>query len=289
MKSMFIPLLIGATSSSLVFADTPLVQPGSGYDSSIQRIAPQICYAAESQGTTPPANTVYSALSFSDLLTNMRYAYSNSNEYGSVEEAYMAPLQEDNKNLTYSTFYITYWDHSLSIFDGMDALNATGKSLYNPDPQAQSLFDKNCGDHVITSYSEGALFTGAMHIQFDTESDAGDYVNATRSTNNDLMSRANSLATIAQQDHLTGKVTIQAFQRGGDPSKIGALLPINSAGYYSISCDIQDMQSCINAAHAIYDYMTVTLPPQIDFHQNKGITPLGLGFVTALPKRYFGL
>ena len=151
-KSFVITLsaLAFISMTSTAFADTQDIQPGGGIISSPNRVAPSVCYAAQSVGTSERQSFLQVGVDFNDLLSTIRYSYSNPGAYGTIEQSYMLSLQEDDKSKTYGTVFINSLENNLNLSGaGLDALNPVGKQYYNSNPQDPSVFDKNCGDRYI--------------------------------------------------------------------------------------------------------------------------------------------
>lgn len=288
-----------ATTSSLSFADSIDLQPGSGYVSSTKSIAPSICYAMDPGTIEGPEGLMSPGERFDRLIRSVSYddRPESSKFYPKAEVAFMSALSEnspasDGYGYGYGAYLLTYRKQIFHAHYGLDhALNETGKQFYNADPKQQEIFDKNCGDYVFTAYPEGIFFIAGLRVHFSNAQQAETYRVKSLSTNDNLLSRINSIKTLTENYSLSGTVTIQAYQEGGDPSQLNSILTANDEGFYDLSCDLRDLEPCINATNAMYDYFGNVLPAQTNFNSNIGIVPLNSlpGLRGRIPKIYLGL
>ena len=296
MKNHLLSLTLMLIAPGLCLANEPNLTPGSGLVTATNSISPSVCYAVSATpNTTGPYGMAGGGLDMFDFEQAIGYWDDGSpnikNIYPAAEISYMTTLTEDTQSSSYPNYWLGYWlvQPQLTGYK-LDALNDTGKKFYQPDPAKQSSFDQNCGDSFISQYAEGALFTGAMHVRFDTGVQKETYRVAGLNTSQDPLSRLLLLNSLAQQNQFSGTVTIQAYQQGGDPSQLSSVLPQNTKGYYSLSCAISNLGPCISAMQSLDSYAANVLPTQVSFNNpEKGLVPLRYMEMETDPKKTLGL
>jgi hypothetical protein len=65
------------------------------------------------------------------------------------------------------------------------------------------------------------------------------------------------IQNVANAHGISGKVTIEAYQVGGNPSELAKILNKDEKGnYYAAMCSLTDMISCQKAVNGLLDYAT---------------------------------
>ena len=80
-----------------------------------------------------------------------------------------------------------------------------------------------------------------------------------------FFSIAGEIERVTRQLNITGKVTMQIYQIGGDPTQIGKSFEKDQSGtYYFMKCSFTDMSSCQKYINSLVDYATNKFPTQIN-------------------------
>jgi len=280
----FLLLLLCCVVSSNIFA----LSDFSGYGINVDplKLAPNACYASKVNSSSP-FGIIADGLDYDEML-NYLQASTQDPKYGSEFTAYINALSKNTDDVSqYDYAWLLGDDTSLLIQGyGLKALNKQGQEIYNTQ---KNLFDIKCGGYALSQYLNGSLITAALTIHFSNPAESEDYRIKTLSDPRMLYNRIQILQTLASQYKYSGTVTIQAIQLGGTPSALATTGMIkNVKGYYALTCNLEDMQKCIDATNGYYNYITHNYPEQIDTSTGKGLIPL-LAELRDIPKRYLGL
>jgi hypothetical protein len=207
----------------------------------------------------------------------------------SAEANYMRSMEELDYSLSLNYFSYAFNTISVDLAGyGLGILNSNGQSAYangqNP------YFGIICGDQYISSYDQGAMLIMGLNIELSSSSAKQEFNSAVKGAFGNIFSAATQVSSIASQLHIQGTVVMQAYQMGGEPSQLANILSKDINGdYYALSCSIQNMADCTNAANGLLNYAQSNFPGQFSVASNTGLTPLGSGFVHYEPVRYLGL
>lgn len=271
------------------------IAAGSGYSSDSQQIAPQACFNVASSPASGQQSYAQlgAAMYFSDIQNSLKIDVSTKGGVGmfsaSAEASYMRSMED--KDYSLSLNYFTYALETVSVNlagYGLQALNSFGQEAYNNGNNPY--FGLLCGDNYLTSFDQGAMLIMGINIEFDSHQAKQQFSAAASGGFGDIFSASASISKIASQYNLQGSVSMQAYQIGGNPAELSNILSKSSNGdYYALSCDINNINNCQMAASGMLDYAKYNFTTQISFANNKGLTPLGLGYVEYLPIDYLGL
>lgn len=301
MKTFLLLILTVVISSLYPAFATPVsvqdtgITAGAGYSNDTQQVAPQYCFAAKAGPLSGVENhlNLDTALSFTDIEQQLKFSVSASGGYGmfsaSAEASYLR--QVEDKDYSFSLNYYEYADGTVPVQlegFGEKALTPVGQQFYQ-DGQ-NKYFGVSCGDNYISSYKEGALLTMALNIKFRSHYEKEEFEAKAGASYANIFSASAHIQEIATTYHMEGQVSIQAYQRGGEPSQLSKILSKDPDGkYYVLSCDIQHMDDCTRAADGLLAYARNDFPNQFSFEHNTGLTALGLGFASYEPIYRLGL
>jgi hypothetical protein len=270
--------------------------PGSGFSHDTQQIPPNTCYDTIVTATTGQQGTINlnTAMSFSDFQKQMHFNVEVEGGFGmfsaEADADYLRSIQDLDYSLSlnYSEFlYDTVMDRLVG--PGQKALTESGKEIYN-DPKINKYFGVLCGDDFISAYQQGASLLMGINIRFNSHFDKEQFNAHASASFGNLISASTTLQTMSQQYNLHGTVIIQAFQKGGNPAELSKILSKDTSNtYYALSCDLQHMDSCVKAANGLLTYAVENFPKQISFNPDKGLVPLGSGFIQHDPIAEYGL
>lgn len=270
--------------------------PGGGYSHDTQQIPPNVCYNTVVTATTGQTGTVNlnTAMSFSDLEKLLHFNVEADGGFGmfsaEADADYLRTIQDLDYSLSlnYSEFlFDTVMDRLVG--PGQNALTESGKEIYN-DPNINKYFGILCGDEFISSYNQGASLLMGLNIRFSSHYDKETFSSHASASFGDLISASTSIQTMASQYNVHGTVIIQAYQKGGNPAELSKILAKDPGGiFYALSCDLQHMDNCVKAANGLLTYAVDNFPKQISFNPDKGLVPLGSGFIHHDPISEYGL
>ncbi len=305
-----VPVFGGTQSSADPIHDIPInryikhagsnnlgaIIPGSGYSHDTQQIPPNVCYDTVITATTGQQGTINlnTAMSFSDFQKQMHFNVEVDGGFGmfsaEADADYLRSIQDLDYSLSlnYSEFlYDTVMDRLVG--PDQQALTDSGKAFYN-DPKYYNNFGVLCGDDFISAYQQGASLLMGINIRFNSHFDKEQFNAHASASFGNLISASSQVQSMSQQYNLHGTVIIEAFQKGGNPAELSQILSKNTGGtYYALSCDLQHMDSCVKAANGLLTYAVENFPKQISFNPDKGLVPLGNGFIKHDPIAEYGL
>ncbi len=275
--------------------DSGDISPGRGYSSDSQQIASQICYNVTAGPVSGQRSYIKlaTAMSFLDFQRDLHVDVTAKTKFwifsANAEANYMRSVQ--NKDASMSLNYYQYAAGDVSINSsgfGKAALNKFGEAAYQNGQNPY--FGLVCGDNFIYSYKEGALIALGINIEFKSSSGKEQFKAIAGGSFADIFSASVDIQKIINQTKIAGSLSIQAFQAGGDPAQLAHILSKDPNGdYYATSCSLSAMTYCVKAANGLLDYAKNNFPKQFSFQDNKGLSPLGVGFIQYVPIEFIGL
>lgn len=271
------------------------IEPGYGYSSDMHQTAPFACYQQTATENPHDESIVRlsQAMSYSDFLSTVHASFNASGGYGlfsaNADADYFRSLQDRSYSLSLNYAYVLYRNNNLQLGGyGEKALTPWGQSAY--DSGDNPLFGVTCGNNVYTSYALGASLLMSIEIKFASSEEKQTFTAHAGASFGDIANASAEINKEVNQYHLHGSVTIQAYQSGGTPSNLNKILSKNSEGtYYALTCHLDKMDDCIQAANGILAYAQNEFPKQISYSQNKGLSSLGIGFASYQPISKIGL
>ncbi len=270
--------------------------PGAGFSHDTQQIPPNVCYDTVVTATTGQQGTINlkTAMSFTDIEKLLHFSVEADGDFGmfsaEADADYLRTIQDLDYSLSlnYSEFlYDTVMDRLVG--PGQHALTESGKEIYN-DASINKYFGILCGDDYISAYQQGASLLMGLNIRFSSHFDKEQFSAHASASFGDLINASTQIQTMASQYNIHGTVIIEAYQKGGDPAQLSKILAKDKSGvYYALSCDLQHMGNCVKAANGLLTYAVDDFPQQVSFNPDKGLVPLGNGFVTHDPITEYGL
>ena len=268
---------------------------GGGYSTDSQQVTSEMCYNATASVLSGQTSSLEldTAQSFLDIQKESRMSIDVKGGVGmfsaSAQASYLNSMEDKEYSMSLNYFSYAYATASVQIaWNGLDALTATGKSFYNNG--TNPYFGLVCGDQYITSYDAGAMLLMGINIDFSSKYQKEQFNAHIGASFGNIFSAAGEVSQTASQFGISGSVTIQATQTGGDPSQLSHILSKNGNGdYYALTCSLSAMSDCISAASGMLDYARNDFPTQFSFKDNTGLTPLGAGFMKYNPIYYIGL
>lgn len=85
-------------------------------------------------------------------------------------------------------------------------------------------------------------------------------------------------------------MVIHGFQEGGNPSELGRILNQKCGDHYcAAACDITNMAACNSAVDGLLRYASENFPNQVNFQENRGLSPYPVGFASLTSIKFLGL
>lgn len=259
------------------------INPGRGYSSDTEAIAPTTCYNPISitRGAQTSQINFSTAQSVSNIASMFNVSTSLSSGYGifgmSGMMSYLDEVSENNYSMSFN--YSQKVSQAVQMqysYDPMTSLNSTGQAIYangtNP------MFRLFCGDTLITSYEEGAGLILSMQVNFSDATSKQTFKTAVGGSVLGFATASAQIQNIATAYHLQGQLVVQAYQIGGSPQELSMIFK-NPSNIFK--CDINNTAACQSAATTILDYASNAFPNQFGKDNNIWTSPLvptgGLG------------
>ncbi len=242
------------------------IEPGRGYSSDAEAIAPTTCYnpISVTRGAQSAQIDFSTAQEISHIASQFNVGVALSGAYGVFGMSGMMSYLDDVSENSYSMSFnysekVAQAVHMQYSYNPMTSLNATGQAIYangtNP------MFRLFCGDTLITSYEEGAGLILSMQVNFSDSASKQVFKSAVGGSVFGFGSAAAQIQDTATAYHLQGQLVVQAYQIGGHPEQLSKILQ-NSNNIFK--CDINNTTACQNAAATILNYASNDFPSQFN-------------------------
>lgn len=271
------------------------INPGGGFSSDTQQTAPELCYNATISSLSKPTSTIDlgASQSFYDIQNTIKESITAKGGFGmfsaSASASYLRSIEDKyySLSLSYHAIYHSTTNVQLGGY-GQNVLTDFGKEIYNDGNNPY--FGLVCGDQYTKSFEQGALLLLSINLEFKNNVQKEEFNAHAGASFGNVFSASGDIQKVASQYSIDGLVSMQAYQIGGYPSQLSKILNKDGNGdYYVLTCSLQNMDNCINAASGMLDYAVDNFPNQISFQNNTGLTPLGIGWASYQPIYYVGL
>jgi hypothetical protein len=271
------------------------IYPGKGYSLETRQLSRFICYDTTVRYAHPQgAMRFSSAMSYNDLVKMFTFdASANLNLSFFSSDAklnYLKSIQDTS--YSYSLSYGQYAMNTVYIEPksfGIETLNNKGKKIFEYYG-INSKFNKFCGDSFITSYKQGAIIIMSLNLIFDNMQQKEEFKAHIGSSVGNIARLAADIQKIAASKGVNVKMAVQAYQRGGDPTQLAQIIDKDPSGqYYSITCNIYNMNDCVRVANGVFKYAADVFPKQFSLKDQQGFDSLGLNFIKYTPIDMIGL
>ncbi|MCT4635258.1 MAG: hypothetical protein N4A31_03295 [Rickettsiales bacterium] len=194
-------------------------------------------------------------------------------------------VQDDYLATSYNYYKVVSKTNSLSVAGYEDSILTEDAKLKYDNGENQ-YFNQICGDNIITSYKEGAMLLMSVKMAFYNHQEKVSF----EASSGDIGAFSTDISAWAKNTQAAGKISIIAYQKGGTPASLSNIFNADSDGnYYIISCLLQDMDACVNAANGMLDYANTDFPNQFDLNTNENTTVLGAGQYEYTPTSDYNL
>jgi hypothetical protein len=238
------------------------IADGTGYSSDLQTPASKTCY--KTSKTTSTDETYFSldqAVSMQDIANLLQINISTSNNLMFYNTNpllnYFNIIQETSYNVTlnYYSAYISMINEEY-VLEEDQILSEEGETLYRDIHNYT--FRLECGDSLISSYNQGAVFIVSAILTFDNPVQKAQFMNSTGLNVSTWENITDELTGLVAVNNYTGTISLTAFQYGGDST---ALKPIVDT--LTIKCNLTNMTLCANTTLALYLYAKTNFLSQI--------------------------
>lgn len=265
---------------------------GSGFSSDTQQIVENDCFHSYISDVLPQPSLVNldKAVTHEDLQELIEFSVSEKGNYEmfstSEKAGYLKNIEENSLTISSNYLHNIRQNIFLSMTGyGIDALTDGAKLAYQEGDV--NLFSLTCGDSYIKSYSGGATLMMSLYLEFDDVYTRETFIKKTE-TFTDIVSAINVIESVVKFNLMSGKVSIKAYQEGGDPSKLLEILEKDVYGY-TLSCDLNSLTTCKDAANSILNYAEQDFPSQISFVTGTGLITFQDSFFKYNSIEYIGL
>ncbi|MFN8770466.1 MAG: hypothetical protein ACK5Z5_05625 [Neisseriaceae bacterium] len=268
------------------------IEPGTGYSSDTQNIAPALCYVPLKVAKTSQSSDIKfsQSVNYNTIIDNFNIKNFIDSGYSKFATdgilGYLNNIKANDYSFSVSYYNkVSDWVNVDYSFNNSLILNQEGNAIYSNGNNP--MFRLICGDKLIGSYEEGAALIVSLKINFNDKlskdtfkAKFGDGANGY--TGNTII----NMSKVATQNNLRGDIELSAYQIGGDPSQLSKVLH-NSI----IKCNINDISACKAAASSIdayaqNKYLNDSFPNQINSPDK--LVPLG-GIVLSADVSNIGL
>ncbi|KAL0224609.1 hypothetical protein RCL1_002521 [Eukaryota sp. TZLM3-RCL] len=271
------------------------IVPGTRFSDDMQQVTTQSCFKVLRTTSSSAQSKIVlnTAVSFRELESQLKVDVSVSGNYGmfsgSAEAHYLRSVNENQYSLSLNYYHVSSERVSVELTGtGLNALTTEGKAFYKSG--TNPYFGLTCGDRYVSAFDRGSLLVLSLNIKFANREEKESFEAKAGASYGSIVSASANIQKIANENNLNGFVNIQAFQRGGEPSRLAHILRKDDAGeYYALSCDLKNMKNCVSAASGLLDYAKTDFTTQFSFAKGVGLTPLGTGFTEHRPIKYVGL
>ncbi|MEQ9115369.1 MAG: hypothetical protein RLN62_01060 [Rickettsiales bacterium] len=271
------------------------IEAGRGFSADSQQMAPEVCYKANVVSVSGETSSLRLgvAQSFTDLQNDVKESVTVKGGIGmfsaSAEASYMRSVEE--KDFSLSLNYYAYYSSTASVQlsgYGEGALTSHGKGFYQNGNNPY--FGLVCGDHFLASYEQGALLLMGINLEFSSKFEKDIFNANAKVSYGNIFEASGDVQQVVTKYGISGSVAIQAFQKGGETSKLSDILDKDSSGdYYALTCALSKIDDCVKTADKMLDYAKDNFPTQFSFKDDSGLVPLGVGFTDPKTIKYAGL
>ncbi|MCL5260980.1 MAG: hypothetical protein M1561_04795 [Gammaproteobacteria bacterium] len=135
-----------------------------------------------------------------------------------------------------------------------DILNGLGKRFQN-DP---AMFRQVCGDQYVAQMEWGGYLYVAVKFIFNSESDMQTFNSAMSGAFGDVFQMSAKFSQAMSMVNKNGAIKIQAYQLGGDPTKLGRILGGEGGQAPIVYCSFDDLARCKQMLDNVIIYATNT-------------------------------
>lgn len=268
---------------------------GYGYSIDSQRIVNQQCFnatASEPQGSHGFVQ-LDSSISFREMESKFSYSVEAGVNFGffssKADASYLKEIKEKDFSLSFNYYSGASGTVRVQLGAGENVLNDSGRQQYDNNA-SKPYFGVVCGDEYIDSYELGALLAMSLKIDFASHYEKEEFEGHISGSLGDIISASASIQKAVSETKVTGKLTMVAYQQGGDPGQLAKILSKDAGGdYYATTCDLDNLDACKATASGLLDYARDYFPDQYSVVTGENVTTLGFGFYTSKPLRYVGL
>lgn len=165
-------------------------------------------------------------------------------------------------------YFATHSRHRQLVYNyyNEDALNDDGLVAIGNKKE----FYEKCGDKLVKSVVEGAIIIVQVKINFKSEAQKKIFDGGASMGFGNFINIGADLKNTMGKLNIQGRISIEGKQRGGDPSRLSALMADNRsnecAGIVDSSSKPKDrseaLKRCMEFVHAISNYIRTDFPKQ---------------------------
>lgn len=268
------------------------IKAGNGYSSDTHQLTPHACFNVSIASISHQQALLQLdyAISYLELKQKLGGSLSIKGDVAilSAEAKVSYTKSVEEKEFTMSLNYYQYAHSNVDVEVGYPFLTELGKTYYANGHNKN--FRLLCGDYFISSYQQGAMLMFSLNIHFKSVKEKTEFKREYGVSFLGIKIATKTVKEYAEKTRTTGKISVEGFQLGGDPSQLSYILNNNvNSGYYATACVLTNMDTCVKTASRLSDYAKTEFPKQFSFKHNKGLTPLGIHFTHLIPVHYIGL
>ncbi|MDD3267428.1 MAG: hypothetical protein PHC75_09665, partial [Burkholderiales bacterium] len=249
------------------------MEPGVGYSSDTEHIAPIACFIPTQVIRDGGVSTLYSELSLNkaELAKFLNLGFNLKGGYAQFSaNATLNYIKENNSNnLALSYNFVNMISRKVNIKYPLNLkkiLNKEAIDVY--DSGNNPKFRLFCGDRLIDGYTEGAFVITTIQVILGDKIQKQQFEASMGVSVAGFADLAAKIINYKERNILSGKIVISAFQLGGNPTQLSKIMPT------SMSCSFDNINKCEEFYNTgVSDYLKNSFPNQ--FNKDSSFTPLG--------------
>lgn len=230
---------------------------GSAYSSDREEFRGSECVT----GTATPTGGSESSISFdqtmdeTQLSNDLGFGLGGRVRYGVVEASAAANFLKRSASGAFSITAIYKGSYS---FPKQHLTNFTYTAVGTGVRNNQDRWNETCGDRYVDEVRRGAKLFVSLRVDFSSNEDKQAF-QAEFSVAGPMASATGSLKTASQSFRRSARITVSAYQYGGDVSKLSRIFGDNNNGReFYVQCSLGQFQSCASLIGHILAYGTDT-------------------------------
>jgi len=137
---------------------------------------------------------------------------------------------------------------------------------------------------------QGSRLVMSIYLEFENHMEMHRFQADVGASFGTIVGASASIESAASRLDISGSVTLQAFQQGGEPGQLSKILGAGpDREYYLLTCSIQKMDDCTKAASSLLNYAQNVYPTQYSVAKGLNLTPFGEGKITTTDMKYINL
>ena len=273
---------VAEAGSTIIFTTDRSALPGTAYQSDKEAFLPAQCVQGTmvSTGAGESSLQLDQQMSESQLSSELGFSFGARARYGVTEASLAANFVNRSMSNAFSVsaIYSAHYNFApRKVVSNTLQLTKVGISVSRPEQ-----FDRwteTCGDYFVDEVRKGAKFYFSIRVDFSSQAQKTEF-SSQFSLSGSLGSVSTSLQQATQKYGSNVRVTVSAYQLGGDISKISGIFDASGGVTDYLSCTLGKFESCAKVIANAIQYAADTrtgFPSQLAAGQVPGPSDLAYG------------